>query len=86
MSALVGPAAWTAHELLGYTLAAFGCSVAPLLHVLTLACLGVTVYAALRARRALPDFVATTSVLLNAVFAFAIALEWLPTLVLPPCR
>ena len=42
MSALVGPVAWTAHELLSYMLAAFGCSVSPLLHVLTLACLGVT--------------------------------------------
>jgi hypothetical protein len=86
MSALVGPAAWTAHELLSYMLAAFGCSISPLLHVLTLACLGVTVFAAMRARRMVPDFIATTSVLLNAVFAFAIVLEWLPSLVLAPCR
>ena len=94
---VAGPVAWTLHELVSYALVrpACGMGFGFMLHLVSVACLGLAgagAYVALRAHgpRLAPaasaaDVLAGTGVLMNALFGFAILMETLPNVVVSPC-
>ena len=92
---LSGPTAWTVHELVSYLLVGVACGTGRsiVLHLVSLACLALAAagaYVAYRGRvletpRNAADVLAVAGVLLNGLFAFAIIMESLPSLVVSPC-
>ena len=93
-AAFAGPTAWTLHSLLSVALVPVACAatggwllnaVTLLAEALALAGVVVAVLGYAASRRPGRHFVAGTSIVIDAFFAFVILVEGVPVFVLNPC-